>query len=203
MVHNSRPAIILMLGFVFLILLILVSNGKTDLFDAAIRSLVIKSNTLIAVTVWKNISLMGSVIVMSVLTVLTVTLAALRADWYAVKLMSFSMAGAVLLETTLKWLVHRPRAEETYANTMPSSFSFPSGHALYSFTFYVTLILLLSRQKSSFAVTALWSLAAIVVVSIGASRIFLGVHYVSDVLGGYLIAATWVMFCLTRVDPAD
>jgi len=77
---------------------------------------------------------------------------------------------------------------------MPATYSFPSGHALYSFTFYLTIAGITSRQVFHKRRWGIWCSAIVIVVLIGASRIFLGVHYGSDVLGGYLIAALWMVF---------
>ena len=53
--------------------------------------------------------------------------------------MIFVMAGAVIIENTLKYVVHRQRPDELFAHTMPPTYSFPSGHALFAFTFYVSM----------------------------------------------------------------
>lgn len=109
------------------------------------------------------------------------------AAWLAV-----AMAGALALDTTLKFAYHRVRPE-AFFGVSPHSYSFPSGHALCSFCFYGVLAGLWSaRTKALHWRILIWTLAAFLVIAIGISRIYLGVHYPSDVLGGYLGAAVWV-----------
>lgn len=181
----------------FAALLILVWNGETANVDIALRTWALGINTPYLVSIWETFSLMGSLAVLSGLTVVSVGILAARHKWQAVKLIVLAMAGAVLLNNSIKWLVQRPRPEEIYAQTMPSSFSFPSGHALHSFTFYVVLATIIGRYSTGKTKFSVWFAAIIAVALIGASRIFLGVHYGSDVLGGYLIAAYWLMLVLS------
>ncbi|HLY91696.1 MAG TPA: phosphatase PAP2 family protein, partial [Candidatus Angelobacter sp.] len=80
-----------------------------------------------------------------------------------------------------------------FFGSLPNSYSFPSGHALTSLCFYGVMAGLLSaRIKSLPWRIVMWTLAVLLIVSIGLSRIYLGVHYPSDVLAGYLAATLWV-----------
>jgi undecaprenyl-diphosphatase len=85
---------------------------------------------------------------------------------------------------------------------LPASYSFPSGHALYSLTFYISIAIVMDRYAQGNQTKTIWSAAVLMFTLIGASRIFLGVHYGSDVLGGYLIAAVWLIF-LAGANPSD
>ena len=194
--RDQRIAVLAMLGGSFVILLILVWNGETKSFDMALRNWALGFNTPITVTVWEDISLMGSVVVLSGLTFLSVGLFAMWRDWPAVRQITFAMGGAAVLDTVLKWAVHRPRPDEVYAHTMPASYSFPSGHALYSLTFYISIAIIMSSNSRGNQTRAIWIVAVMMFALIGLSRIFLGVHYGSDVLGGYLVAALWLIFNL-------
>ncbi|MFB3918234.1 MAG: phosphatase PAP2 family protein [Terriglobales bacterium] len=76
---------------------------------------------------------------------------------------------------------------------LPHSYSFPSGHSLFSFCIYGVLAGLLTARIRSGALRAvIWLLAAGLITAIGTSRIYLGVHYPSDVIAGYLAAAMLV-----------
>jgi undecaprenyl-diphosphatase len=82
----------------------------------------------------------------------------------------------------------------------PSSYSFPSGHALGSLCFYGILASVLSdRMRPGKQKFFVWLAAAFLVAMIGLSRIYLGVHYPSDVIAGYLAGAVWVT-AVTVVD---
>ena len=103
-----------------------------------------------------------------------------------------SVAGADVLTLTLKYSFHRQRPA-AFFGVDPRSYSFPSGHSLASFCFYLVLAgLLSSRVRSTSFRVAIWIAASLLVAAIGLSRIYLGVHYPSDVIGGYLAAAVWV-----------
>lgn len=103
-----------------------------------------------------------------------------------------NILGALVLDLTLKYAFHRPRPAPFFV-ALPRTYSFPSGHALFSFCFYGMLAgLLMDRIKSRLEKILIWLAAAILVAAIGFSRVYLGVHYPSDVIAGYLTATLWV-----------
>lgn len=111
----------------------------------------------------------------------------------AAALLTITMAGDVALETMLKELFRRPRPEAFFGTPLPDSYSFPSGHAMASFCFYLVLAgMMAHRVESRKARAGLWVGAAILAAGIGFSRIYLGVHWPTDVIAGYAAAAVWV-----------
>jgi membrane-associated phospholipid phosphatase len=103
-----------------------------------------------------------------------------------------NLAGALILDVALKYAFHRPRPTPFFG-PLPHTYSFPSGHSLFSFCFYGVLAGLLAARIRSLPLRILiWTSATLLVLAIGLSRIYLGVHYPSDVLGGYLTASLWV-----------
>ena len=194
MTASWRRAALMVIAGSSAILMILVWSGKTDSIDTALRNWALSWNSQTTVAVWQDISLMGSVAVISGLTILSLGAFLILRDWQAARLIMLSMLGAGALDTTIKWIVQRPRPDEAYFHTMPTTYSFPSGHALYSFMFYLTIAAIADRQVLGDWRWAVWCFATATIVLIGASRIFLGVHYGSDVIGGYLIAAFWMVF---------
>lgn len=111
-----------------------------------------------------------------------------------------TMAGAAVLDLTLKYSFHRSRPAPFFV-VLPHTPSFPSGHSLFSFCFYGVLAGLLTARLQSLPLrVAIWTVAALLVAAIGLSRIYLGVHYPSDVIAGYLTAAMWIsaMIALDR-----
>jgi undecaprenyl-diphosphatase len=112
-----------------------------------------------------------------------------------------AFAGASILENVLKLLVHRHRPVYGAAYVSSHSFSFPSGHATMSFTGMAALLYVLwvywhpSRRLRVLSIVA----AAVAVVLVGVSRIYLGVHYPSDVLGGWATGAAWIAVCVSGV----
>lgn len=112
-----------------------------------------------------------------------------------------TLAGALVLDLALKYAFHRPRPVPFFG-PVPRTYSFPSGHSLFSFCFYGVLAgLLADRARSLWLRVLIWAIAAVAILSIGTSRVYLGVHYPSDVLAGYLVGAIWTatMVALDRV----
>ena len=112
----------------------------------------------------------------------------------AVRQLAFSLPGALVLEFTIKHTVRRPRPEPFFGYPLPHSYSFPSGHALFAVACYgmlasLAIPLILSRWRRK----VLWAATILLVAAIGFSRVYLGVHYPSDVLGGSAIGLVWVL----------
>ena len=106
--------------------------------------------------------------------------------------LTVAMAGALVLDLSLKYAFHRQRPVPFFV-PLPHTYSFPSGHSLFSFCFFGVLAGLLADRIQSLALRiCIWVFAAVLIATIGLSRIYLGVHYPTDVLGGYLAAAVWV-----------
>ena len=113
--------------------------------------------------------------------------------------LTIAMSGSVILDVALKLSFHRARPIP-FVGMVPMTYSFPSGHALSSFCFYGVLAGLLCAQiENSVVRTCIWSACALLVLAIGISRIYLGVHYPTDVMAGYIAAAAWVSTLLLAV----
>lgn len=123
-----------------------------------------------------------------------VVLAFLLARWKREAIaLPVTMAGAALLNFVLKLSFGRERPEPFFDTPLPESYSFPSGHALLSFCFYgVITAVITARVKGRWRCALVWIGASLLVALIGLSRIYLGVHYPSDVLAGYAAAFVWV-----------
>lgn len=105
-----------------------------------------------------------------------------------------TMAGAAVLNSTLKMIFARERPEPFFGILRPESYSFPSGHALFSFCFYgVVAAVITARIRQTSKRIAVWVTASVLVLLIGLSRIYLGVHYPSDVVAGYVAAFVWLV----------
>lgn len=98
----------------------------------------------------------------------------------------------VILNLVLKALFNRPRP--TLAPLIHENFaSFPSGHAMNSFIFYFSLVYLFYHfTKNKLYTTYYFLLATVIVLGVGISRIYLGVHFPTDVLGGYIAGLCWI-----------
>lgn len=105
-----------------------------------------------------------------------------------------TMAGAALLNFTLKFLSGRERPEPFFGTPLPESYSFPSGHALLSLCFYgMIAAVITARVGGTWRRASVWAVTVLLVALIGLSRVYLGVHYPSDVAAGYAAAFVWVV----------
>lgn len=111
-----------------------------------------------------------------------------RGNWPAILPLWVSFAGAVVLNAGLKLLFARPRPSLFPPLVLESSYSFPSGHTIGAVALYGFLALLLWQGRRQ--VLALLSIITIGLV--GVSRIYLGVHYPSDILGALAVGVLWV-----------
>lgn len=99
--------------------------------------------------------------------------------------------SGVLLNLVLKYFFQRPRPHHLPL-VFEDNFSFPSGHAMNSFVFYFALTYFILREtKNTKATFIVAILSGILILSIGLSRIYLGVHYPSDVIAGYITGFLW------------
>jgi undecaprenyl-diphosphatase len=104
-----------------------------------------------------------------------------------------TLIGATLLDVTLKTAFGRARPAPFFDYPVPDSPSFPSGHALFAACVFGGLAVVASaRLDRLVARLAVWVVALTLIALIGLSRVYLGVHYPSDVLAGYLVGAIWV-----------
>ena len=108
-------------------------------------------------------------------------------------LLIVSTAGSVLLTTVLKAVFRRARPELFDSGYTASFFSFPSGHATVAVGFYGALTLILAYRLRGLARWAVVGGGVLLVLLIGFSRLYLGVHYPTDVLAGFLAAPLWVI----------
>jgi membrane-associated phospholipid phosphatase len=103
------------------------------------------------------------------------------------------LAGAGLLNGLLKFSFARVRPASYFDYPLPGSPSFPSGHALYAASIFGGLaVLLTARMRNRLLQLLVWLVAVSLILLVGVSRVYLGVHYPSDVLAGYAIGIIWV-----------
>ena len=104
-----------------------------------------------------------------------------------------TIAGAGLLDILLKLSFGRARPAPFFDYALPLTASFPSGHALFAASFFGGLAVLVSHRVRHLLLRVIvWVVAIGIIALVGLSRIYLGVHYPSDVLAGYAAATVWV-----------
>jgi len=110
-----------------------------------------------------------------------------------------TVLGSEALTQILKLVFHRPRPEAFFGLPNPEMYSFPSGHAITSCCFWGVLAAILAARSHSLRVkAAIWTMASVLAAMVGFSRVYLGVHYPTDVLAGYALAVVWVALVRAR-----
>ena len=168
-------------------------EGETQTFDETIRIFVHGFASESLTSLMRVFTMLGSTVFLTAMA-LSVLAISLFKGWKRVAaLVAATMTGAVVLDLALKASFGRARPIPFFDTPTPASYSFPSGHALFSFCFYGVLAwLIAARSQTQVLQIAVWSVAVILVFCIGVSRIYLGVHYPSDVLAGYAAAFVWL-----------
>lgn len=153
--------------------------------------------------IFAAISFLGSLQVMSTLALGVGLLLVVRRRWLAFAGWGAALAGGGLLDGILKVLIQRPRPP-TAAALLQHSWSFPSGHAMgsligYGMFAYLLVTLWVHARRAQIAIVAS---AVLLIVAIGVSRLYLGVHYFSDVAGGYAAGLLWLSACASGLEVA-
>ena len=170
-------------------------------FDRTVANTLHAAATPLATKIFLAITALGSIEAI-VLIGLTVTgLLAWRRHWIYASGWLVALVGAVALNVLLKQVFERPRPVFTDPIIVETSYSFPSGHAMDSLVMYGMLayfaLLLIKPWRAQMAVL-FWT--ALLVVLIGFSRLYLGVHYFSDVIAGFAAGGVWLSACITGLE---
>jgi membrane-associated phospholipid phosphatase len=152
-----------------------------------------------AVHLFEAITFFGNASTLAVLGGAVVLGLVLRRRWSLLLGWVAALGGAGVLNVFLKGIFHRLRPQLPEPWVTEPGWSFPSGHAMGSMVTYGFLAFVLVRT-TPLPRRTVTVLLAILVLLVGFSRIYLGAHYVSDVVGGYAAAAVWLTFCIVVTD---
>jgi undecaprenyl-diphosphatase len=170
-----------------------VLRNQTIRFDAAVRDWVHSFASSGPTAFFSAMTWLGSELFLLPFGALVVWLLVGAGRRHAAALLVLAAAGGELLDHILKLAFHRGRPSSFFGYPLPESYSFPSGHSMVSICFFgVLAAVLTARMESRAKRGAVWAAAAALVLIIGMSRIYLGVHYPSDVAAGYCAAILWV-----------
>ena len=144
----------------------------------------------------RDITALGGHVVLTIVTLATLAYLLMTRKSHAAALVVAAVGGGMLLSTALKMGFERPRPDLVPHAARVYTASFPSGHAMLSAVTYLTLGALLARVQPSRRLKAfLLGLAVTLTILVGASRVYLGVHWPSDVLAGWCVGAAWASLC--------
>jgi undecaprenyl-diphosphatase len=167
-------------------------EGDTQKFDEFVRNAVHRHAAPGLTRLMQGFSFLGSVAVVTTLCVLAIAAFLYFRQARTAALLAVTMAGMAALDVALKLAFHRHRPVAYFGPT-PATYSFPSGHAMGSVCFYgVLAAILAARARRKAGKWCIWAGAVLLIGMIGYSRIYLGVHYPSDVIAGYCAGTVWV-----------
>ncbi len=147
-------------------------------------------------TLARALTFCGSVGFVSAVSICAAVYFALHRAWNRLLLFAMTMLGGTVLNIALKHFFHRQRPVLENPLVTLSSFGFPSGHTMGSTLLYGLLALLIARRAArTWQRIGVLALAALVIGTIGVTRIYLGAHYLSDVVAAVAIGAAWLSFC--------
>ena len=148
-------------------------------------------------TAMRDITALGGITVLGLLTLAVMGALALRRHGRSAVFLGLAVAGGQLLSHATKALFDRPRPDLVPHGTEVLSASFPSGHSMMAAVTWLTLAVMLARVETRRRMKVYWlALAAVVTVAVGVSRVYLGVHWPSDVAAGWTLGAAWALLCL-------
>jgi undecaprenyl-diphosphatase len=142
----------------------------------------------------RDVTALGGVTVITLVTVMGVLAFLFHRRWRHAAILAGTVLLADVSSETLKVLYHRPRPDLVPHGSYVYSASFPSGHSTLSAAMYLTLAMLVaSLEPHRGSKVMAFSLAALLILGIGFSRVYLGVHWPSDVLGGWALGGVWAL----------
>ena len=197
--ENKRVAIVAACAIVFLVLLEDVLEGGLIKLDEAAYVLIVEHlRTDWLTPIMESISALATPVTLMVMLLLIVAFAPGGRPGACCAL---NLAFVVVLNQVLKFLVQRPRPEG-FRLAAETGFSFPSGHSMAAMAFFGLLIWMVWHYERDRAVRIGCSVAlAALIVAVGVSRIYLGVHYASDVVAGFCVSLAWLAFYTRAVAP--
>jgi undecaprenyl-diphosphatase len=145
-----------------------------------------------------HLSGLGSGAVTALVSLVAVTFLCLAGRWRYAALVVAAAVGTLVVMMVLKGIYDRPRPPATLVTAIdrPGDESFPSGHSMISTALYLTLATMIARALPTRRLRIFTiAVGAFLALMIGTSRLYLGVHYPTDVLAGWTIGCTWALVC--------
>ena len=182
-----------------------VMEGETRAFDLAVLRWMEAHGTRWLDTAALEATQLGSNLVLFMTVLISATVFWITGHRFSAVALVLAVVGSMILNYALKLAFGRPRPDllQTLEAPVSSGLSFPSGHAMTTTVTYVTLAYLLGRlltRPHARAIAA--GIAALVVLLVGVSRVYIGVHFPSDVLAGFAAGFVWATACVVVIRVA-
>jgi undecaprenyl-diphosphatase len=189
-------------GFALLLLLV---RGRWQPLDAMDHNVAVYMNRVVGAHQWMQVVLrfitaLGSTLVLSCIVAIVAVALLIRRRARLAAYLVITGVGAIIMGPALKLLVGRLRPVVDQVIVVAPGNSFPSGHSLGSFTCYGALLLVFLPALHGIGRRLAYTGTVLLIFLIGFSRVALGVHFVTDVLGGWLLAAAWLFVTATAFE---
>jgi undecaprenyl-diphosphatase len=169
-------------------------EGDVDAFDGAILHAVAGKRTPWLTLAAVDVTALGSITLVVLFTAFTFLMLFVLRDRMGTLQLLAASAGASILTLVTKNFIERIRPEEAQQLILVSGFSYPSGHSVSASALYLTIAIIAGRYiQNSGARVAMFLAVSAVLIMIGASRVYLGVHYATDVVSGISLGAAWAL----------
>jgi len=196
---SRRTSVVLLVAALlglFGVLAVHVATGRAQVHDTAILLAINQHASSLLDTVALTVTHSGDMVVIGTVGVLVLAYLLRRHQRAAATQIAIVIGGAAVLNTLLKLIFQRDRPELWELLTYEATYSFPSGHAL--MTSVVAGLLIAMTWRSNWRWWTL-SFGVLYTVLVGLSRLYLGVHYPSDVLAGWCVGAVWVLIVVVAM----
>ncbi len=181
-----------------------VRSGSTTGFDDSVLVWIGQHRSVRMDAVMLEITALGTGTVVLMIAALSALFLSLTQHKFSALLLFVATAGGIVLNGILKFGFHRPRPHIIPWGTNAVASSFPSGHAMSAIVVYGTVAYLAARlHERRWARWLTMFFAVVVILFICYSRMYLGVHYPSDILAGLLIGVAWAGFCMATLEAVQ
>ena len=197
-VKNNKKIVILVISLsVFIFLLINVLCNNISDFDTSIYNAMMSFKSDYMTFIMKTITRFGDAEIFILITVICLIFIRNKKIGGSIVI---NLASVALMNHVLKKIIQRPRPPLEFRMVEESSFSFPSGHAMASMAFYGLIIYFINKNmKNNKLKKVICIILSILIFLIGMSRIYLGVHYASDVIAGFAISMVYLILYITYI----
>lgn len=197
--NNVKLLVVIAAALIFALILESVAEGQIMSLDLlAYQFFVEYLRSDFMTPIMEGFTSLSSVAVVLVMALIVSAFAPGRAPGRCV---CANVLGALILNQAIKFLIQRPRPDGFRLAT-ETGYSFPSGHSMISMAFYGLLIWMIWKYEKDNILRHVWCcLFAIIIIMVGVSRIYLGVHYASDVIGGFCASVLWLAFFTKVLAP--
>ena len=177
-------------------------NGRIVAADSALTHWIEFHDTEWGEKLFTGVSMLGAPILAGII-VLASLFYARRRDWLRAAALPLATVSGAAVNTLLKHIFHRGRPEYASEFIKHASWSFPSGHAMESAVGYgMLLVVMLHAVHNPARRRLIIGLVTLLILLIGVSRVYLAVHFLTDVIAGWLAGGAWLLVCATAYEFA-